>query len=104
MGKGSKEVNRFFFNFLFLNFSMVMKWLNLLDYQAKTQNYRKGLTYLENRARTSQNQTLHSQKNKTKQNKTKKTQAENNWRSPKKRKGEEWGIIKSTGKRSSKWQ
>ena len=45
---------------------MVMKCLNLQDYQAKTQNYRKGLTYLKNRASTNQNQTLHSQKIKRK--------------------------------------
>ena len=45
---------------------MVMKCLNLQDYQAKTHNYRKGLTYLKNRASTNQNQTLHSQKMKRK--------------------------------------
>ena len=54
---------------------MVMKCLNLQDYQAKTHNYRKGLTYLKNRATTNQNRTLHSQKNYKKI-----TQAENNWR------------------------
>ena len=36
--------------------------LSLYDYQAKTSRYRKGLTYLKNRATTNQNQTLHSQK------------------------------------------
>ena len=62
---------------------MVMKCLNLQDYQAKTHNYRKGLTYLKNRASTNQNQTLHSQKNEKKN-----TQAENNWRpSNQKKKG-----------------
>ena len=65
MGKGSKEINRFFINFLFY-FIMVMKCLTLQDYQAKTHYYRKGLTYLKNRATTSQNQTLHSQKMKRK--------------------------------------
>ena len=45
---------------------MVMKSLNLQDYHTKTQNYRKGLTYLKNRATTNQNQTLHSQKMKKK--------------------------------------
>ena len=40
-----------------------MKCLNLQDHQAKTHNYRKGLAYLKNRATTSQNQILHSQKN-----------------------------------------
>ena len=50
---------------------MVVKCLNLQDYQAKTHNYRKGLTYLKNRASTNQNQTLHPQKMKS-------TQPENN--------------------------
>ena len=52
---------------------MVMKCLKLKDYQAKTHNYRKGLTYFKNRASTNQNQTLHSQKMKS-------TQAENKWK------------------------
>ena len=52
---------------------MVMKCLNLQDYQGKTHNYRKGLTYFKNRANTNQYQTLHSQKNEKKN-----TQAENN--------------------------
>jgi len=51
-----------------------MKCLNLQDHQAKTHNYGKGLAYLKNRATTSQNQTLHSQKMK------KNTQAENSQR------------------------
>ena len=45
---------------------MVMKCLNLQDYQAKTHNYRKRLIYLKNRESTNQNQTLHSQKMKRK--------------------------------------
>ena len=40
--------------------------LSLYDYQAKASRYRKGLTYLKNRATTNQNQTLHSQKLKAK--------------------------------------
>ena len=48
--------NRFFFLFL-------MMCLSLYDYQDKVSRYRKGLTYLKNRATTNQNQTLHSQKN-----------------------------------------
>ena len=40
--------------------------LSLYDYQAKASRYRKGLTYLKNRATTNQNQTLHSQKLKIK--------------------------------------
>ena len=50
-----------------------MKCMNLQEYQAKIQSYRKGLTYLKNRASTNQNQTLPSQKNEKKN-----TQAENN--------------------------
>ena len=62
---------------------MVMKCLNLQDYQAKTQNYRKRLIYLINRASTKQKQILHSQKNEKKN-----TQAKNNWRpSNQKKKG-----------------
>lgn len=45
-----------------LNFNIIMKCLNLQDHQAKTHNYGKGLAYLKNRATTSQNQILHSQK------------------------------------------
>ena len=44
---------------------MVMKRLNLQNYQAKTHNNRKELTYLKNRASTNQNQILHSQKMKS---------------------------------------
>ena len=40
--------------------------LSLYDYQTKASRYRKGLTYLKNRATTNQNQTLHSQKLKRK--------------------------------------
>ena len=49
-----------------------MKCLNVQDHQAKTHNYGKGLAYLKNRATTSQNQILHSQKMK-KKTKNKKT-------------------------------
>ena len=70
MGKRSKEINRLFvkkmFLFVSLNFSVVIKGLNLQDHQAKIHNYRKGLTYLKNRAPTNQNQTLHVQKMKKK--------------------------------------
>ena len=59
-----KEIDSFL-NFS-LNFVMVMKRFSLQDHQAKTHNYRKGLTYLKNRATTNQNQTLHSQKLKRK--------------------------------------
>ena len=52
-----------------------MKCLNLQDHQAKTNNYRKGLAYLKNRATTSQNQILHLQKMEKKY-----TQADNNRR------------------------
>ena len=36
--------------------------LRLYDYQAKASRYKKGLTYLKNRASTNQNQIIHSQK------------------------------------------
>jgi len=36
--------------------------LSLYDYQDKASRYRKGLTYLKNRATTNQNQIIHSQK------------------------------------------
>ena len=78
---------------------MVMKCLNLQDYQAKTHNYRKWLTYLNNRATTNQNQTLHSQKMKRKILKQKIIGDH-----PTKKRKEEWRIIESTGKRSLKWQ
>ena len=72
---------------------MVMKFLNLQDYQAKTHNYRKGLTYLKNRATTNQNQTLNSQKMKRKVLKQKITGGH-----PTKKRKEEWRIIELTGK------
>ena len=62
-----------------LNFNIVMKCLNLQDHQAKTHNYGKGLAYLKNRATTSQNQILHSQKMEKNKNK-KNIQTENNLR------------------------
>ena len=37
-----------------------MCW-SLYDYQANVSRYKKGLTYLKNRATTNQNQILHSQ-------------------------------------------
>ena len=37
--------------------------LNLYEYQAKASRYRESLAYLKNRETTTQNQTLHSQKN-----------------------------------------
>ena len=80
-----------------------MKCLNLQDHQAKTHNYRKGLAYLKNRATTSQNQILHSQKMKKKK---KNTQADNNKRpsnqkKKKKERKEEWRTIESNGTRGS---
>ena len=35
--------------------------LSLFDYHPKSSRYRKGLTYLKNRANTNQNQKIHSQ-------------------------------------------
>ena len=43
-----------------------MMCLSLYNFQAKASRYRKGLTYLKNRATTNQNQTLRSQKLKRK--------------------------------------
>ena len=54
-----------------LNINILMKCLNLQDHQAKTHNYGKGLAYFKNRATTSQNQTLHSQKMKKNKKKQK---------------------------------
>ena len=48
--------NRIFF------FLILMMCLGKYDYQAKASRYRKGLTYLKNRATTNQNSTLHSKK------------------------------------------
>ena len=45
--------------------------LSRYEYQANAGRYRKGLTYLKNRATTIQNQTLHSQKLKRKVHKHK---------------------------------
>jgi len=45
--------------------------MSLYDYQVKARRYRKGFTYLKNRATTNQNQTLHSQKFKKKVHKHK---------------------------------
>ena len=44
------------------NVDFLRMCLNLYDYQAKASRYRKRLTYLNNRASTNQNQTIHSQK------------------------------------------
>jgi len=80
-----------------------MKFLNLQDHQAKTHNYRKGLAYLKNRATTSQNQTLHSQKMK-KQKNTKTLKQIITGNHPTKKRKEEWRTMESTGTRGSKWQ
>ena len=69
-----------------------MKCLNPQEYQAKTQNYRKGLAYLKKRVTTNQNQTLHSQKMKRKTLRQK-TIGDH----PTKKRKEEWRIIASTG-------
>ena len=61
----TREVSKYRFFFI------LMMCLSLYDYQAKASRYRKGLTYLKNRATTNQNQTLHSQKLKGKGHKHK---------------------------------
>ena len=73
--------------------------LSLHDYQAKASRYRKGLTYLKNRATTSQNQTLHSQKPKRKVHKHKISRSH----STKKTK-EQRISIESSEKQGLKWQ
>ena len=73
--------------------------LHLYDYQAKASRYRKGLTFLKNRATTNQNQTLHSQKLKRKVHKYK-----INGNHPTKKKREQRRNIESTGKQGLKWQ
>ena len=79
--------------------NIVKKGLNLQDHQAKTHNNGKGLAYLKNRATTSQNQTLHSQKMKRKTLKQKIIGDH-----PTKKIKEEWRIIESTGTLGLKWQ
>ena len=80
-----------------LRFFILMMCLSLYDYQAKASKYRKGLTYLKNRATTNQNQTLHLQKMKRK---TLKQKIIGNY--PTKKRKEEWRITESTGKRGLK--
>ena len=53
MGKESRKIDFFF---------IYIMCLRLYDHQVKASRYRKGLTYLKNRANIIQNQTLHSQK------------------------------------------
>ena len=53
------------------NIDFLRMCLNLYDCEAKARRYRKGLTYLENRAITNKNQTLHSQNLKRKVHKHK---------------------------------
>ena len=79
-----------------------MCW-SLYDYQVKSSRYRKGLTYLENRATTNQNQTLQSQKLKGKVHKHK-IKGNHPTKKKKKKKKEERRNIESTGKQDFKWQ
>ena len=60
MGKEGKKIQTLFFLYIYI------MCLSLYDYQAKASRYRKGLTYLKNRATANQNQTLHPQKLKRK--------------------------------------
>ena len=76
-----------------------MMCLGLYDYQTKASRYRKGLTYLKNRATTNQNQTLHSQKLKRKVLKHKIS-----GNHPTQNRKEEKRNIESTGKKGLKWQ
>ena len=70
--------------------------LKLYDYQSKASIYRKGFTYLKNRATTNQNQVLHSQKLKRKAHKHK-INGNHSTKKKKKRK-EERRNIESPGK------
>ena len=72
--------------------------LSLDDYQAEVSRYKKGSTYLKNRATTNQNQTLHPQKLKRRGHKHKII-----GNHPTKKK-EEKRYIESTGKQGLKWQ
>ena len=73
--------------------------LSLYDYQTKASRYRKGLSYLKNRATANQIQIIHSQKLKRRvhKHKTKGNQ-------PTKKRKEERRNIESTGKHGLKWQ
>ena len=72
--------------------------LSLYDYKAKARRYKKGLTYLKNRATTNQNQTLHSQKLKRKL-----LEHKINENHPIQKRKEEKRNIESIGKQSLKW-
>ena len=78
-----------------------MKCLNLQDHQAKTHSYGKGLAYLKNRATTSQNKILHSQKMKEKHKTLKQIITGDHPTKKKKERKEEWRTIESTGTRGS---
>ena len=72
--------------------------LSPYDYQAKACIYRKGLTYLKNRATRNQNQTLHSQTLKRRGYKHKRKGNQ-----PTKKRKEQSGNIESTEKQGLKW-
>ena len=75
-----------------------MSW-SLYDYQAKASTYRKGLTYLKNRATANQNQTIHSKKLKRRGHKH-----EIKGNHPTKEKKKQRRNIESTEKQGLKWQ
>ena len=72
--------------------SLLRMYLTVYDHQAKASRYRKGLTYLKNRATKNQNQML-SQKLKTKGHKHKMK-----GNHPTKERKEQRRNIESTGK------
>ena len=72
---------------------MVMKCLNLQDYQAKTHNYRKGLTYLKNGNHKPKPNITFTKKM---QRKTLKQKIIGDH--PTKKRKEEWRVRESTGK------
>ena len=82
-----------------------MMCLSLYDNQAKASRYRKGLTYLKNRATTNQKQTIYSQETKRREYKhnKKKSHQTTNGNTKRKRK-EQRRNTKSAGKQCLKWQ
>ena len=76
--------------------------LSLYDYHSKASLYRKGLTYVKNRATTNQKHTIESQK--TKRREHKHNMKENHQTTKGKTKRNEQGrTTKSNGKQDLKW-
>ena len=79
--------------------------LSPYDYQSKASRYRKGLTYLKNRATANQKHTIDSQKPKRREHNHKIKGNNQTTKRKTKRKGKEQRRNKeSTGKQGLKWQ